>query len=109
MFAINSATGELRTRYRLVEGGSQLYSFTAGLSALGIMRAQVPVTVQITCRPLECPTSVTIQVPEDAIVGSVIGQIPTDIPNIRDAIVPLSFRLAGPVNSPISIVIDPKR
>ncbi|GAU98678.1 hypothetical protein RvY_09792 [Ramazzottius varieornatus] len=110
MFEVSPTTGEIRARYQLVEGGTQVYSFLAGLSTpgSGFTRRQVPVTVEVSCRPFNCPTSVTIQVAEDAVVGSVIGQIPSTISTTQDSPGSLFYRLVAPITSPLSVVVDPK-
>ena len=40
------------------------------------LRAQATVSVLIDCPQLDCPPSVTLQVPEDLPVGNILGQVP---------------------------------
>ena len=52
------------------------FKMTVGATDDGGLRALVPVSVTVKCLPLNCPSSVMLQVPEDMPVGNIIGQIP---------------------------------
>jgi hypothetical protein len=67
-------TGELRLRLAALNRAT--YYLTAGLTDSGGLRDQASVTVVANCPPLDCPSSVTLQIPEDLPVGNVLGQIP---------------------------------